>query len=270
MNFRKEMYVQSTKRLIGLYEIMMNAYKCTVTYEGTKYNGWQKQGNTDNTIQGKIEALLSRILSEDIEIAASGRTDAGVHAIAQVFHFHCEKQIDTDTFLDDANRYLPKDIRIVSIEECDLRFHSRLNATQKTYKYQIDISKYGNPFIKNHSHHVGEALDIEAIKTGANYFLGTHDFKSFCSNKRMKKSTIRTIYNIQVSVDEANQLLTLIYTGNGFLYNMVRIMTGTLIEIGLGIRNANDIPSILKGCDRALAGHTAPPQGLFLVCVDYV
>lgn len=251
----------------------MYSYKCIVAYEGSRYNGWQKQGNTTNTIQGKIEETLSKMLDELIEIAGSGRTDAGVHALAQVFHFHCTHILFNDgksaDFLTNLNSFLPKDIRVLSIKQCSDRFHARLNATQKTYRYQIDISPYGNLFLRNTCHHIPTPMNIDAIKKGAKLMLGTHDFKSFCSNKRMKKSSVRTIYHIDISKDSANQLLLLTFTGDGFLYNMVRILSGTLIEIGLGLRSPEDIPSIIEGCDRSLAGHTAPAQGLFLVSVEY-
>lgn len=251
----------------------MYSYRCIVSYEGTRYNGWQKQGNTTNTLQEKIEEILSKMLDEAIEISGSGRTDAGVHALGQVFHFHCKKMAFEDgnnaDFILEVNHYLPKDIRVLSIEACSERFHARLNAKQKTYCYQIDTSPYGNLFLRNTSHHIATPLDIEAMKKGAAYLIGTHDFKSFCSNKRMKKSSVRTIYSIEITEDRENRLLSFTYTGNGFLYNMVRILTGTLIEIGLGIRNAEDIPAVIEGCDRGLAGHTAPAQGLFLVSVSY-
>lgn len=251
----------------------MYSYKCIVSYEGTRYNGWQKQGNTANTIQGKIEEILSKSLDENIEITGSGRTDAGVHALGQVFHFHSSKPVfdnnHPEGFLKEINHHLPKDIRILDIEACHERFHARLNATMKTYQYRIDISPYGNLFARNTSHHIPATLDIEAIKKGASLLIGTHDFKSFCSNKRMKKSSVRTIYNIDVATDSPNQLLLLTFTGNGFLYNMVRILSGTLIEIGLGLRKPEDIRTILETQDRGFAGHTAPPQGLFLVSVHY-
>ena len=251
----------------------MNSYKCITAYEGTRYNGWQKQGNTANTIQGKLEEILSKMLEESIEIIGSGRTDAGVHALGQVFHFHCNQNIPGhptySAFLSEINNYLPKDIRILSIETCSERFHARLNAVKKTYQYRIDISPYGNLFFRNTTHHIPEVLDISAIKKGANLLLGTHDFKSFCSNKRMKKSSIRTIYNIKIEEDLENSLLFFTFTGNGFLYNMVRILSGTLIEIGLGIRTPEEIPAILTGCSRSLAGHTAPAKGLFLMSVSY-
>lgn len=273
----------------------MFSYKCIVAYEGTRYNGWQKQGNTPNTIQGKIEEILSKMLEEPIEIAGSGRTDAGVHALGQVFHFHCNKKVyktevaDTDSktnpfqndntyitpendanlFLETLNGYLPKDIRILSIEPCAERFHARLNAIRKTYCYQIDTSAYGNLFLRNTAHHIAAPLDVDAMKRGASYLPGTHDFRSFCSNKRMKKSSVRTIYNIDITEDSTNQLLRMTFTGNGFLYNMVRILSGTLIEIGLGLRDPEEVLSILEGCNRGLAGHTAPAKGLFLVSVAY-
>lgn len=251
----------------------MNSYKCIVSYEGTRYNGWQKQGNTTNTIQAKIEEILSKYIEEEIEIIGSGRTDAGVHAFGQVFHFHSNKNIllnqSKEIFLKNINQYLPKDIRILSIDECSERFHSRLNATYKTYQYRIDCSTYGNIFLRNTTHHIPSDLNINSIKKGAEYLLGTHDFKSFCSNKHMKKSSIRTIYDIQIEKDSSNNLLLFTFTGNGFLYNMVRILSGTLIEIGLGIRNPDEIPTILDGCERGLAGHTAPAQGLFLMSVSY-
>lgn len=247
----------------------MNSYKCVVAYEGTRYNGWQKQRNTDNTIQGKIEHTISKLLDEEIEITASGRTDAGVHATGQVFHFHCRQILTTDKFLAEMNQYLPKDIRILSCEVCDLRFHARLNATEKTYRYYIDTSAYGNLFLRNTAHHIPTPLDIDAMKKGTEYLLGTHDFISFCSNKKFKKSSVRTIYEIHLRYEPEKELLTMDYTGNGFLYNMVRILTGTLIEIGLGLRKPEDIPSIIEGKNRGLAGHTAPAKGLFLISVKY-
>ncbi len=251
----------------------MFAYKCVVAYEGSRYNGWQKQGNTTNTIQEKIENVLSKTLDETIEIFGSGRTDAGVHALAQTFHFHCNLHItneyDAGDFLSTLNSFLPKDIRIQSIEECDLRFHARLNAKGKTYCYHIDNSVCGNLFSRNFSHHIPQKLDIAAMKKGALLLTGTHDYKSFCSNKRFKKSSVRTIYTIEIIENKKEQTIEISYHGNGFLYNMVRIMTGTLIEIGLGVRDIHSIETALTECDRSFAGHTAPAQGLFLVSVDY-
>lgn len=250
----------------------MQAYRCITAYEGTRYNGWQRQGNTDNTIQGKIEQILSRMIGENIEIQGSGRTDAGVHALGQVFHFHCTHVLYEDTpeaFLSQVNQYLPKDIRILEIAACSPRFHARLNATGKIYRYRIDTSPYGNLFERNTAHHIATPLDIDAMRQAADLLEGTHDFLSFCSNKRFKKSSVRTLYSIRIESDPATQLLTLTYYGNGFLYNMVRILSGTLIEIGLGLRTPQEIPSVLEGKNRGLAGHTAPAKGLFLISVSY-
>ncbi|MCR5701411.1 MAG: tRNA pseudouridine(38-40) synthase TruA [Lachnospiraceae bacterium] len=246
----------------------MYSYKCITTYNGTKYNGWQKQGNTHNTIQEKLEETISRMLDENVEIAGSGRTDAGVHALNQVFSFKCKKAL-TDDFVSEINGYLPKDIRIISCESCSDRFHARLNASEKIYQYRIDTSAYGNPFLRDTTHHVPEKLDMDAMKKGAALLIGTHDFKSFCSNKRMKKSSVRTIYDVTFDYSKEQELLSITFRGNGFLYNMVRIMVGTLIEIGLNKRPAESITEALDGCDRALAGHTAPPNGLFLMDVLY-
>lgn len=246
----------------------MYSYKCITTYNGKRYNGWQKQGNTSNTIQEKIENTLSRMFNEPIDIIGSGRTDAGVHALGQVFNFKCATEI-SGTFLSDINGFLPQDIRILSCEKCSERFHSRLNAREKIYQYRIDTSLYGNPFLHDTTHNVPTPLDIDAMKKGASYLIGTHDFKSFCSNKRMKKSSIRTIFDITFEQNTDEDLLLITYRGNGFLYNMVRIMTGTLIEIGLGIRNPDDIITALDNPDRSLAGHTAPAKGLFLMEVIY-
>lgn len=247
----------------------MNAYKCIVSYDGTRYNGWQKQGNTANTIQEKIENILYKQLGENITIFGSGRTDAGVHALGQVFHFHTSTKLDETLFLNKLNEFLPKDIRILSLHACDERFHARLNAIQKTYQYRIDTSPFGNVFLRNTSHHISTPLNITAMQQAADSLTGTHDFKSFCSNKHMKKSSVRTLYKIEIEQKKDAQLLLLTFTGNGFLYNMVRILTGTLIEIGLGLRSIDDVSNILQGCNRGLAGHTAPAKGLFLLEVQY-
>lgn len=251
----------------------MFAYKCIVCYDGSRYNGWQRQGNTSNTIQEKLETTLSKLIEETIEIQGAGRTDMGVHALGQVIHFHCKADIEMlfglEIFLQKLNGFLPKDIRIVEISPCDIRFHARLNAKGKIYKYQIDMSSYGNVFLRTTANHISDKLDVAAMKKAANYLIGEHDFKSFTTNKRMKKSSVRTIYDISFEEDTKRELLTIRFNGNGFLYNMVRIIVGTLIEVGLGQREASLIPDILKVCDRSAAGHTAMPQGLFLEKVLY-
>lgn len=242
-------------------------YKLIIQYDGSRYDGWQKQGNTDNTIQGKIEAVLSRMTGETIEIHGAGRTDAGVHAVGQVANFHIEKKFQVEEILEYTNQYLPDDIAVISVEKVQERFHARLNATGKVYQYTVRNSIVPNVFARKQEYQIVEDLDIEAMKKASQYFVGTHDFKSFCSNKRYKKSTERTIYDISITREGTQIQFT--WHGNGFLYNMVRILTGTLLEVGMGKRRAEEMQKILAGKNRELAGMTAPAQGLCLVKVEY-
>lgn len=245
----------------------MRNIKVTIAYDGSRYNGWQRQDNTDNTIQGKLEQLLSRMTGEKIEIHGSGRTDAGVHAKGQVFHFHTKCRKNLEEIQDYMNEYLPMDLSVEQVEEVDLRFHSRLNVKRKIYAYHIWNSTRHNVFERKYSYPVPEKLNLEAMREAASYLIGTHDFKSFCSNKRMKKSTVRILESIEIKKVEND--IWIRYCGNGFLYNMVRILTGTLIEVGLGKRNPKEMEEILKKGNREMAGFTAPAQGLFLEQVDY-
>lgn len=239
-----------------------------IAYDGTRYNGWQKQGNTDNTIQGKLERILSNMFEEEIEVHASGRTDAGVHAKAQVAHFHTSN--DTYTLQDVSEvltMYLPNDIAVYHMEEVGPRFHSRLNAKSKVYHYKIWNSHIPNVFEHRYMYEVEQPLDVDAMREAAKYFVGTHDFKGFNSNKRMKKSTVRTIYSLDIEQDR--ERVTLKFDGNGFLYNMVRIITGTLIEVGLGKRKPEEMEALIQAKNREQAGFTAPAQGLCLMFVSY-
>lgn len=245
----------------------MENYKMIIQYEGTKYDGWQRQGNTSNTIQEKIEEVISKLLDEEIELSASGRTDAGVHALGQVANFKTEKDLDTDSMLIQINRYLPKDIRVLEMEKADLRFHSRLNAKRKIYVYRIDNTPYGSVFDRKYAMRFNEKLDVKAMTEAASYLVGEHDFKSFCTKKNMKKSTVRIIYSVDIS--QNNGIIEISYCGNGFLYNMVRILTGTLMEAGRGRIKPTDIPHIIEAKDRGRAGFTAQPEGLFLKSVEY-
>lgn len=245
----------------------MKNYKVTLMYDGSRYDGWQKQGNTANTIQGKIETLLSRLLEEPVEIFGAGRTDAGVHARGQVFHVKLNTEMDAGKLQKKLNQYLPEDIAAVKAEEADMRFHSRLNATGKVYEYCIHNSAAGNPFLRRYYYQVEETLDVEAMRRAAETLVGTWDFQSFCSAKRSKKSTVRTVYDIGLTKEGDDLILT--FHGNGFLYNMVRILTGTLIEVGLGKRSPESMREILDKKDRAAAGFTAPAQGLCLLEVEY-
>ena len=242
-------------------------YKLLLQYDGTKLNGWQKQGNTDNTIQGKLEAILEKMYGMYVEIHGSGRTDAGVHALGQVANFHAPEMFSLEEILNTLNEYLSKDIRVLSVEEVDERFHARLTAKGKNYEYRIDNGKIANVFQRKFTMREENPLDLEAMRAAAVQFLGTHDFKTFCANKKMKKSTVRTITSIEIK--EMDGIVSIRYTGNGFLYNMVRILTGTLIEVGRGKRKPAEMADVIHAKDRGAAGFTAPAQGLFLVEVDY-
>ena len=248
----------------------MATYCLTMQYDGSRYNGWQKQGNTSNTIQEKLETLLGRLYGSAVEIAGSGRTDAGVHALGQTASYHISDEQDCYPasrlpFL--INRYLPEDIRILSARKCEERFHARLLAKQKTYEYRIDNGVFSDVFTRRYSLHVPDALNVAAMQEAAEALLGTHDFKSICDNKRMKKSTIRRIDSI--TFHQTGSHLSIRFQGNGFLYHMVRILAGTLLEVGLGRIPAKEAAVILNGQNRALAGPALPPQGLFLVKVTY-
>lgn len=245
---------------------MLN-YKIEIQYDGTKYNGWQKQGNTLNTIQGKFEAILNKMTDKNIEIHGSGRTDAGVHAVCQIANFKCDVNMSTDEIKTYINHYLPTDIAVIDISVVPDRFHSRLNAKEKIYRYSITNVRKPDVFKRKFTYYVEEKLQLDKMIEASKYFIGEHDFKAFCSNKHFKKSTVRKIYSIDIT--ENNGEIEILYRGNGFLYNMVRIMTGTLIEVGLGKREASDMKNIIEQKQRELAGYTAPPQGLFLEKVIY-
>jgi len=245
----------------------MYNYKITISYDGTKYNGWQRQGNTDNTIQGKLNEIIGKYLSEEVDVAGSGRTDRGVHARAQVASFKVKQAINLDKFVADVNRYLPQDIRVMSIEQVDDRFHARLCAVSKTYEYVIDNGEISDVFSRKYVCRIEEKLDVPAMKKAAKLLVGTNDYISFCGNKHFKKSSVRTVFNIKIV--EAEGMIIILYTGDGFLQNMVRIMTGTLIEVGLGKRSVDSMKEIIAAKSRDVAGFMAPPEGLFLYEVKY-
>lgn len=242
-------------------------YKMILQYDGTRYNGWQRQKATDNTIQGKLEAILTKMAGEPVEIHGAGRTDAGVHARAQVAHFTLDTDMSTDEIKDYINAYLPDDIGVMKLTEASPRFHSRLNATAKIYQYRIGKSRAMNVFDRKYMYIHPEPLDVVAMKMASLKLHGQHDFKSFCGNARMKKSTVRAIYAIRIEEDEAEIKIT--YMGNGFLQYMVRILTGTLIEVGEGKRSPESMAELLACQDRAKAGATAPACGLTLLEVKY-
>lgn len=245
----------------------MQNYKLTIQYDGTKYSGWQRQGNTGNTIQGKLNATIGTYLGEAVDIAGSGRTDAGVHAYGQVASFKTGKVFDREKFLADINKLLPQDIRILEIEPVDGRFHARLSAVSKTYEYVIDNGKISDVFERKYSCRIEEELDTKAMQRAAELLIGTHDYSSFCGNRKFKKSPIRTVTDIRI--EKSGGKIRIDFTGDGFLQNMVRIMAGTLIEVGLRIRESASMSDIIHAKSRDAAGMTAPPEGLFLKCVTY-
>lgn len=245
----------------------MQNYKLTIQYDGTRYNGWQRQGNTENTIQGKLNEIIGRYLGEEIDIAGSGRTDAGVHALGQVANFKTRKCLDRECFLKEINDYLPHDIRITKAEAVDERFHARLSAVFKTYEYVIDNGPVSDVFARKYSYRLEDTLDVERMRQAAALLTGTHDYLSFCGNKKFKKSSVRTVTDIRIT--EADGKIKISFTGNGFLQNMVRIMAGTLIEVGLFKREPESMTDIIEARSRDAAGKMVPPEGLFLKEVIY-
>ena len=244
----------------------MRNLRLDLCYDGTRYRGWQRLPGKDDTIQGKLETTLSRILGEPIEISGSGRTDAGVHARGQVANFHCESNMSAGEILTNLRKYLPEDIGIYSCKDVSPRFHARLNAKEKTYQYRIWNSELPCVFDRRFVAVMPEELDVAAMETAAKLLLGEHDFSAFCGNAKMKKSTVRYIRSIEIL--RCGEELRLRFTGNGFLHNMVRILVGTLVEVGRGDRLPETIPELFGG-KRAEAGFLAPGQGLCLEEVIY-
>ena len=244
----------------------MRNLRLDICYDGTRYRGWQRLAGEDNTIQGKIEQALSRILGEPIEISGSGRTDAGAHARGQVANFHCNSPMSPQQILSELRRYLPEDIGIYSCQAVSDRFHARLNAKSKTYCYRVWNSELPCVFDRRFVYICPEKLDVDAMRLAAVHYLGEHDFSAFCANRNFKKSTLRRIDSF--AIEENGEELRFTVTGNGFLYNMVRIMVGTLLEVGRRERSADSIPELF-GQKREKAGGLVPAQGLCLMEVQY-
>ena len=292
---------------------MIVNYKMILQYDGTRYNGWQKQGNTKNTIQGKIEEILSKYFGQEIELHGSGRTDAGVHAVGQVANFKVEYQkasIDkiygaennigadkeagrlkpnaVEKIKDELNSFLPEDIRILTLEQADNRFHARLNAVEKEYRYYISLDRkrdvFARKYIAQPEH--PEKLDIERMKSASEKFIGEHDFQGFSDN-RSKKSTVRRIDKFRVCSENMDNddyteksrngsisavqdgCLEIIFRGNGFLYHTVRLIVGTLLAVGMGEASADVVDEIFESRDRKRVPYMAPAEGLFLYKVEY-
>ena len=245
----------------------MTNYKITVQYDGTRYNGWQRQGNTQNTVQGKLENVLSEMLGHRIEIHGSGRTDKGVHAAAQTASFKADTQMTTEEIRAYLNRYLPEDIGVTEVLKAEERFHARLCVKSKTYVYRIWNTDLPNVFGHRYMYTFAKAVDTDKMKRAAEQLLGRHDFVGFSSLKRVKKSTVRTVTDIRI--ERIGNELRMTFAGDGFLYNSVRIMAGTLLEIGCGVRDGECICTVFTTKQRAAAGETLPAKGLTLMSVEY-
>ncbi len=245
----------------------MANYKLTFCYDGTRYRGWQNQNNVTNTIQHKMEMVLSDILHEPTSLQASGRTDAGVHAHMQVANFHSSQDLETDKILSQLRHQLPQDIGALILEKAPDDFHARLNCTGKTYRYFLWNSEDPCVFQRRYRTVLTEPLDLVSMQNAATLFLGTHDFSAFTSSRNKKHSSVRTIRDITIRKEGPEIIME--YSADGFLYNMVRILTGSLIEVGLGEKTKEDLIDALESGIRADAGFTAPPQGLFLWNVEY-
>lgn len=242
-------------------------YKLVIQYDGGRYKGWQRLGNNEDTIQGKIEHALSELEGEKVEIIGSSRTDAGVHAIAQIANVKMKKNLTGSEIKNYLNRYLPQDISISEVMPVPERFHARYNAKGKTYLYKIWNKEYTHPFMRKYSMYVEKKLDIGKMKKACHYFIGEHDFTSYSNAKSKKKTSVRRLYSIDI--EENVGFIQIRVSGNGFLYNMVRKIVGTLIEVGLNEIDAENIPSILNSKERNQTGRMADACGLYLEKIDF-
>ena len=229
--------------------------------------GWQKQPSKLN-IQGTIEKAIEAITKEEVDLKASGRTDAGVHAFGQVANFTTNSNIPIEKIPIAINTNLKKSIRIIKAEEMPEKFHSRLSCKKKTYRYVINNSEYGTAIYRNLETHIPNKLDIQLMQKAVKYFEGTHDFKAFKASGTSSKNSVRTIYKAEVK-EMPDKRIYIELTGNGFLYNMVRIIAGTVVEVGQGKLKPEEIPNIIKQQKRELAGKTLPARGLYLLNVEY-
>lgn len=245
----------------------MQNYKLLIQYEGTRYKGWQSQITTDQTVQGKFTGILSRMAGEPVDIQASGRTDAGVHAREQAAHVKLRENKDPEEIREYLNRYLPEDIAVTEVREASPRFHARYNALGKTYRYTCYDGDVKPVFDRRYCTFLEEKPDLELMRQAAEALKGTHDFRNFCVNPKMKKSTVRCVDGIDI--DREDGYIRFTFHGNGFLQNMVRIMVGTLLEAGCGRMTAEQVKEVLNNPHRQKAGPTAPAQGLCLMSVDY-
>lgn len=247
----------------------MRNIQLLIEYDGSRYDGWQKQlGNKKSiTIQDKIEDVLTKMEEQPVELIGAARTEAGVHAYGQIANFKTESTKKVYEIKHYINQFLPRDIAILEALEVPERFHAAFHATHFIYEYKIGIGEVASVFLRKYQYYCFKKPDLMRMKQAAGYLMGKHDYKAFSDNKRLKKSTERTIYNIDVYGDEKEILITV--DGDDFWPNMVRILAGTLLECGLGTRNPEDMTKILEGKDRALAGACLEAKGLFLSEVCY-
>lgn len=286
---------------------MKRNFKMKIRYDGTRFQGWESQPGVDMTIEGKIETVLRRMLEDEIsegdgnskdasikplgkiscddaddnskdngtvinagmpvKVIASGRTDAGVHALGQVANVHLDTNMSAADIQSYLNRYLPEDIAIEELKDASERFHARYNALGKTYRYTCYYGDSKPVFDRKYVNVLDQEPNIKAMRQAAEYLIGTHDFKSFCANPRMKKSTVRCVDSIEI--EKEGPYIRMYFHGNGFLQNMVRILSGTLLEAGFGRMSPERVGEVLEAKDRKLAGPTAKAQGLCLMEVDY-
>ena len=244
----------------------MRNIKIKIEYDGKNFNGWQKQPDKLN-IQGEIEKAIFEVTGEEVDVIASGRTDAGVHSLGQTANFKMENEMPLEKIPLAINSKLKKTIRVQTAEEVDERFHSRYSCKGKKYRYIINNAPIESALYKDYELHISQKLDIEKMRAAIKYFVGEHDFSAFKSSGTSSKNSVREIYKAEIIEDGARIKIEL--TGSGFLYNMVRIISGTLLEIGLGNIEPEQIPEIIESKDRGMAGRTLPPQGLYLVEVFY-
>ncbi|MCR5145126.1 MAG: tRNA pseudouridine(38-40) synthase TruA [Lachnospiraceae bacterium] len=248
---------------------MNRNFKLKISYDGSRYYGWEHQPD-QVTIQGKLENVISKMLDidvEDFKIIGAGRTDAGVHAKAMIANVVLDTDMSTEAIRDYMNRYLPDDIAVLDVREAAERFHARYNAVGKTYRYTCFDGPVKPVFDRKYYVALDEPLDIEKMQQAAEYLVGKHDYKSFCGNSRMKKSTVRVVDKIEIVRKRGYVYMT--FHGTGFLQNMVRILVGTLMEVGYGRMEPEYMVDILEAMDRKVAGPTAPAKGLCLIQVDY-
>lgn len=245
---------------------MKKTYKLTIAYDGTRYYGWEHQPGRD-TVQGKLEGVLERLAGEFVDVVGAGRTDAGVHARAMTAHAVFDSAMTEEEIRDYMNRYLPEDIAVRDVAVASDRFHARYRAVGKTYCYTCFDGSVKPVFDRKYVTVLKDSPDVAAMRRAAAYLEGKHDFASFCGNPRMKKSTVRVVDRIEIT--KKSGYIRFTFHGTGFLQNMVRILVGTLLEVGYGHMEPEQVKEILAARDRRLAGPTAPPQGLCLIKVDY-